>query len=95
MTNSPSTWAEKQKRLDRLKRPEQSFTICEDPEIRERRNRARTAHQRAAKALEDLSPQEETDRALYEARAKAAKAELDAAQKAFDAAAVTLRFTAL
>ncbi|MEU1134475.1 hypothetical protein ABZ383_32220, partial [Streptomyces sp. NPDC005900] len=31
----------------------------------------------------------------YEARAKAAKAELDAAQKAFDAAAVTLRFTAL
>ncbi|MFI2620394.1 hypothetical protein [Streptomyces sp. NPDC018584] len=95
MTNSTSNWAETQKRLDRLKRPEQPFTICEDPEVRERRNRARAAHQRAAKDLEELSPQEEVDRSLYEARAKATKAELTAAQKAFDAAAVTLRFTAL
>ncbi|GAA3155295.1 hypothetical protein ACFQ0X_43600 [Streptomyces rectiviolaceus] len=94
MTSTTSTWDAKKKRLDALKRPEQPFTICEDPEVRERRNRAKAAHQRATEVLADLPPEEE-HRDLYEARVKETKTELAAAQKAFDAASVTLRFIAL
>lgn len=95
MTSTTSTWAEKKKRLDALKRPEQPFTVCEDTAVRERRNRAKAAHRTAAEALENLPPEAESDRPLFEARVKTTERELAAAQKAFDAVSVTLTFAAL
>jgi hypothetical protein len=95
MTSTTTSWAEKKKRLDALKRPEQPFTICEDPAVRERRNRAKAAHQKAVDALADLPVEAEEERPLFESRVKTTKTELTAAQKAFDAVSVTLTFTAL
>lgn len=95
MTTSTTTWAAMQKRLDALKRPTAAFTICEDLEAKQRLNRAKSAADLADQALAALTPAEGADRTSLEDRVKEAKAELAAAQKAFDKASITLRFTAL
>lgn len=96
MTSTPAntSWAAKAKRLDALKRPTQTFTICEDPDARERLTTAK-AEARQADDLLAASPENPSERAVYEARAKQAAKELAAARKAFDAVSVTLTFTAL
>ncbi|MGV2914736.1 hypothetical protein [Streptomyces alfalfae] len=96
MTTTASTWADKAKRLNALKRPTQTLTICEDPDIRERLAKAKAEAKEAADILAGLDKDAETThRALREERVKQTRAELTAAQKAFDAVSVTLTFTAL
>ncbi|MEW2393070.1 hypothetical protein AB0933_32385 [Streptomyces venezuelae] len=95
MTTTANTWAAKAKRLNALKRPTQVLTICEDPDARERLATAKAEAQQAADLLADVDQDDDARRTLYEARVKQTKTELAAAQKAFDAVAVTLTFTAL
>ncbi|MFM9373276.1 hypothetical protein [Streptomyces sp. Da 82-17] len=90
-----TNWTALQKRLDTLKRPTLGFTICEDPEVRHRLNRAKTAVADAEQTLTALTAADEPQRPLFEDRAAAARAELAAAQEAFDKAAITLTFQAL
>lgn len=95
-STTPNAWAAKAKRLDALKRPTQTLTICEDPTVRERLKEATAAARQAADLLAALPDSADGgERAVYEARAKQAQKDLTAAQKAFDAASVTLTFTAL
>ncbi|MFI8792567.1 hypothetical protein [Streptomyces sp. NPDC055105] len=97
MTTSTTTWDAMQKRLDALQRPTVTFTICEDPEAKQRLTRAKNSADEADQALAAASAMAAGDagRATLEAHAKDAKTELTAAQRAFDKAAITLRFTAL
>lgn len=95
MTTSTTAWAAMQKRLDALERPTTTFTICEDPEAKQRLNRAKSAADLADQALAALTPAEGADRTSLEDRVREAKAELAAAQKVFDKVSITLRFTAL
>lgn len=96
MTSTTSGWDALRKRLDGIKLPTASFTICEDPDLRTNLLRAKAAHQQATDRL--TSAGEDTDpevKALLKKTTDTAKAALDAAQKDFDKASVTLRFTAL
>lgn len=90
-----SNWDALQSRLDSLKRPTTAFTICEDPEVRQRLNRAKTAASEAEQILHALGDDDAAQRPLFEDRAKNARAELAAAHKAFAKASVTLTFQAL
>lgn len=93
---STTAWETLRKRLDGIKLPTATFTICEDPDLRTNLLRAKAAHQQATDRLNSAG--EDTDpevKALYQKAADTTKADLDGAQKAFDKASVTLRFTAL
>lgn len=93
---SPATqWATLAKRLDALKPAVATFTICDDPDLRARLNDAKNAADEADATLKTLATDEEAARPLLELRAKQATAELAEAQKAFDKAAIRLRFQAL
>ena len=92
-----SNWDALQRRLDGLKKPTATVTICDDPAARQRLALAKANAEEAKQALAGLmiaNPDAE-HRPQYEERDKAAKAELAAAQKAFDRCAVTLTFQAL
>lgn len=89
-----SNWDALKTRLDGLKRPTQAFTICEDPEARQRLNRAK-ADLRDAEQTLAARPDDDANKTVFEDSVKNAKAELAAAQKAFDKVAVTLTFQAL
>jgi hypothetical protein len=95
MTTSTTTWDAMQRRLDALKRPTAAFTICEDLEAKQRLARAKSSADEAEQALAAATGADDADRTALEAQAKDAKAELATAQKAFDKASITLRFTAL
>ncbi|MFC9497644.1 hypothetical protein [Streptomyces sp. NPDC056982] len=97
MTTSTTTWAAMQKRLDALQRPTAAFTICEDLDAKQRLTRAKNGADEAEQALATAAAAsaDAADRTVLEAHAKDAKAELAAAQRAFDKASITLRFTAL
>ena len=91
-----TTWDALQKRLDSIKLPTATFTICEDPDLRQQLLRAKATHQQATDRLNALT--EDTDpevKAMVQKTADTSKADLAAAQKAFDKASVTLRFSAL
>jgi hypothetical protein len=95
MTNA-STWDALKKRLDSIQLPTASFTICEDPDVRQRLHRATNADQQARDQLATLT--DDTDPQVKAMLAKAAAdaaTELTEAKKAFDKGSVTLRFTAL
>ncbi len=96
MTSTTSGWDALRKRLDGIKLPTASFTICEDPDLRQVLARAKAEHQRATERLESAG--EDTDpelKALLQKTADTTKTDLEDAQKAFDEVSVTLRFTAL
>jgi hypothetical protein len=98
-TNSTSNgWDALRKRLDNLKKPVQTFRLCEDADIRERYLKAKRAAEQADEHLANM-PQDGTydadALALLQKQAKDASAELVAARTAYDAATITLRFTAL
>lgn len=88
-------WATLAKRLDALKSAVATFTICDDPDLRARLNEAKTAAADAEASLKSLGADDEAARPMFELRAKQATAELAEAQKAFDKAAISLRFQAL
>ncbi|MFJ6608235.1 hypothetical protein [Streptomyces lydicus] len=93
---SPETqWATLAKRLESLKPAVATFTICDDPDLRARLNDAKAAAADADAALKSLGADDEPARPMFELRAKQATAELTDAQKAFDKAAISLRFQAL
>lgn len=93
---STTAWETLQKRLDGIKLPTATFTLCEDPDLRATLLHAKAAHQQATDRLttagEDTDPEV---KALLKKTADTTKQDLEAAQKAFDKASVTLRFTAL
>ena len=97
MTTSKTApaWATVAKRLDALKPAVAKFTICDDPELRARLAEAKGAADDAVAALNALGATDDPARPVFELRAKEAGAELAEAQKAFDRAAIALRFKAL
>jgi hypothetical protein len=96
MTSNTSTWDALEKRLDSVKKPVRTFKLCQDTDIRDRFHEAQYANEQAHKALKSLTKDADKDaRAIYERQAQAAADELADAQKAYDAEAIVLRFTAL
>jgi hypothetical protein len=94
MTNT--SWDALEKRLDQVKKPVRTFTLCQDTDIRDRLHRAQHADDKAQKLLADLDKDTEPDvRAIYAKEAKDTAAELAAAKKAYDDHVIVLRFTAL
>jgi len=96
MTTGTNGWDALAKRLDNVKKPVQTFLLCDDADIRDRYQAAKQDAEQAdayLKALPKNTPAE--DRAAVEKQAKDAQTELAAAQKAYNAHTVTLRFAAL
>ncbi|MFF8910514.1 hypothetical protein [Streptomyces olivaceoviridis] len=95
MTTS-STWAELEKQLDSLDKPVTTFKLCRDPEVRERYQQAKQAHEQADRYLKQAPKDTDSEAlALLKREAADAKTELAAAQKAYDEQTITLRFSAL
>ncbi|MET8585740.1 hypothetical protein ABZX39_33455 [Streptomyces collinus] len=83
-------WTATRERLARRQRPIAKMTICDNQTVKDNLATVQYAERRA-RALAEDSP---SDKDLQELH-KAAQAELEEAQKAFDAAAIVLRFQAL
>jgi hypothetical protein len=101
-STASSNWDALKKRLDNVKKPIRTFALCEDPEIRERYRAAQRTSEDANTYLTQVKAQADKADAFdpealaaVEKQAKDAKAELAAAQKAYDAATITLRFQTL
>lgn len=92
---STTTWDALKTRLDGLKKPTTVFTICEDPDARQRLHTAKVALHDAEEILATRAEGDETGRTSAEARVRDAKSAATAAQKAFDKVAVRLTFQAL
>lgn len=91
-----SNWDALQKRLDSIKLPTANFTICEDPDLRQQLLRAKAAHQQVTDRLAGLADDADPEvKALVQRDVDKTKTDLATAQKAYDKASVTLRFTAL
>ncbi|MEU7338712.1 hypothetical protein [Streptomyces sp. NPDC007074] len=96
MTDTASTWDDLEKRLDSVRKPVQTFKLCEDASVRDRYNQARYANERAQQEVKDLPKDTDADaRAIYVQQAKEAAAEFTAAKRAYDANVIVLRFAAL
>lgn len=96
MTSSSTAWDALERRLNNVKKPVNVFRLCDDPDIRERYLTARKEADRADAYLDSLAKETDPDvRAVAERQAKDAQARLAAAQEAYDAHTVTLRFQAL
>jgi hypothetical protein len=95
-SSSISGWDALEKRLDSVQKPIRTFNLCEDSDVRERYLNAKRDAEQADTYLKSLPKDADADaRALVEREAKEATVELAAAQKAYDAKTITLRFTAL
>ncbi|GHJ34351.1 hypothetical protein ACFV4E_22420 [Streptomyces hygroscopicus] len=94
-SSATSAWDDIQKRLDTLEPAVARFTICDDPELRRRLDEAKAELRDAEEVLRALTADDEQNRPLFTQRAETARVELDQAQAAFDARAVTLTFRAL
>ena len=100
MTSS-TNWEDLEKQLDQVARPVRTFKLCKDDEVRERFLQGQQSFEQADAYLKQVKAQAKDQAfdaealALVEKQHKDAKAELTAAQKAYDACTVTLRFTAL
>jgi hypothetical protein len=93
---SSTTWDALRKRLDSIKMPTATFTICEDPDVRQRLHRAKRDNDQAREQLATLTEDADMQvKVMFQTAAADAAKELADAQKAFDKTAVTLRFTAL
>ncbi|MFC9891443.1 hypothetical protein [Streptomyces pilosus] len=96
MTSTTSGWEALRKRLNDIKLPTASFTICDNPDLRHTLNRAKSEHDQAQALLATITDDTEPDvKTLRQKASDRAAADLDKAQKAYDKASVTLRFTAL
>lgn len=95
MTSS-NGWEALRKRLHGIKLPTAYLTICDNPDLRRALTRAKSEHEQAQALLATVTDETEPDVAtLRKQAADRAAAELDNAQKAYDKASITLRFTAL
>ncbi|MGP3737908.1 hypothetical protein ACTWJ9_33535 (plasmid) [Streptomyces sp. GDS52] len=95
MTSS-TAWDALEKRLNSVKKPVSVFRLCDDPDIRDRYLTVRREAERADTYLDGLAKDTDPDvRAVAERQAKDAQGRLMAAQKAYDAHTITLRFQAL
>lgn len=83
-------WAATQERLRNRTRPVKALTICDDLEVKNSLETARHLLRRAQSQLAD-----QPNDANLQNVAKAAEADVAAAQEAFDAVAIVLRFQAL
>ena len=89
-------WDALEQRLNNVKKPVRTLRLCDDPEIRDRYLAAARAAERADDEVKALTKDTDKDvRALVEKEAAKVKAELQAAQREYDAHTITLRFTAL
>jgi hypothetical protein len=96
MTSTTSNWDALEARLNNVKKPVQTFKLCDDPDVRDRYVNAKRAAEEVDAYLQQVKGQADPEAlALVEKQAKDAKTELAAAKKAYDAHTVTLRFTAL
>lgn len=97
MTSTASSWEALEKQLDQVARPVRTFKLCKDGDVRDRYLQAQSAFEQADAYLKQAKDQayDADALALVEKQHKDTKAELTAAQKAYDACTVTLRFTAL
>ncbi|MFE1949927.1 hypothetical protein ACFW9D_05595 [Streptomyces sp. NPDC059524] len=90
-----SNWDALKKRLDGLQRPTTTFTICQDPEARQRLYEAKAGLRAAETTLAGVPDDDEAGQAVAQTRVEVATMERDAAQKAFDKVAIVLTFEAL
>lgn len=93
---SSTTWDALEKRLDNVKKPVQAFHLCDDTDVRARYLAAKREAEQADAYLAGMAKDTDAEaRALVEQQARKAKAELTAAQKAYDAHTIVLRFQGL
>jgi hypothetical protein len=91
-----TTWDALEKRLNSVKKPIAVFRLCDDPDIRDRYLTAKREADQADTHLAGLpKTSDPADRTLLEEQAKTAKTALEAAQKAYDAHTIVLRFQGL
>lgn len=91
-----TAWDDLAKQLDSLDKPVTTLKLCRDPEVRERYLAAKQAQEQADRYLKQAPKDTDAEAlALLTKEAADAKTELTAAQKAYDAQTITLRFTAL
>ncbi|MGW4270876.1 hypothetical protein ACWEGQ_00560 [Streptomyces seoulensis] len=83
-------WTATRQRLAARQRPVATMTICDDQNVKDRLATAQYAERRARAAADD-NPGDKDFKRLHAVAVK----ELEAAQKAFDEAAIVLRFQAL
>ncbi|MEV5915838.1 hypothetical protein AB0M00_44015 [Streptomyces chartreusis] len=99
MTSTNTTangWAALEKRLDGIPKPTRTLALCADPDVRDRYQAAKQAHQRASNYLQSLPKNAEKDaRALATSQVAEAAAHLEAVKQEYDAITVTLTFQAL
>ena len=94
-------WDALEQRLNNVKKPVSTLRLCDDPEIRDRYLAATRASEHADAELAALAKDAKGKKpdpdvlAIVQREAVNAKAELDAAQREYDAHTITLRFTAL
>jgi hypothetical protein len=92
MTSTTSPWDHLKKRLDDIQPAVATFTICDDPDLRERLADAKKEARDAEAAWNSAA---DIVKDMVKKRLERARTELDQAQAAFDTRAVTLRFKAL
>lgn len=93
---STSTWADKQKRLDKRGQATSTLTMYDDPDVRDRYLTAKQKSEQADAYLVRLPKDTDADaRALVERQVTDAAAELQAATQEKDAHTVVLTFQAL
>lgn len=83
-------WSATRARLAARKRPVMTMTICDDQAVKQRLAAAQYAERRARITAEAEPGDKDAKETL-----KAAQAEMEAAQRAFDEAAIVLRFQAM
>lgn len=88
-------WAKTVARLEKLKPATTVFTICDDPEVKQRLADARAELRAAEHALKAVDESDADAHAFVRNRAERAQAEAEAARAAYDKIAVRLTFRAL
>jgi len=91
-----TTWDALAERLDNVKKPVRTLSLCDDPDIRDRYRAAQAAAERSEAVLKEFPKDGDPEAlAFIQGEASKAKTELAAAKKAYDTHTITLRFTAL
>jgi len=92
MTSTSSPWDHLKKRLDDIQPAVATFTICDDPDLRDRLAAAKKEAREAEAAWNSAA---DVVKDMVKKRLERARTALDDAQAAFDTRAVTLRFKSL
>jgi hypothetical protein len=97
MTSTTTAWEQIAQQLDQIQKPVGTFTLCRDPDVRDRYLAAKQADEQARQQLGTLPAKggDREVRALLTKEAADAAAELATAKQEYDAQTIVLRFTAL